>query len=243
MNLFIVLLVLFATHVLGGLAAFGSALLALPLLLAVGTGLTESVALVLAVGLAQGAHMAWLTGRNADRRVLRRMLLLAGCGLPVGFILATRLPGPLLQGALGVVLLAAGTSRLLEGHRTAPWSPPQRLLDGLLLLGGVIHGAFGTGGAAITVYGRYALPDKEAFRGTLSVMWIILNVPLFAALVWRSGVGGATIETALLAVPVVLLATWLGHRLAARLPPQRFADLVAVLLFAAGVLTLLRNFS
>ncbi|MCX6971807.1 MAG: hypothetical protein NTV93_16860 [Verrucomicrobia bacterium] len=49
-------------------------------------------------------------------------------------------------------------------------------MNSLLIPGGIIHGAFGTGGAAITIFGRYTLPEKEAFRGSLSLMWVILNV-------------------------------------------------------------------
>lgn len=54
--------------------------------------------------------------------------------------------------------------------------PPRFVMNSLLIPGGIIHGAFGTGGAAITIFGRYTLPEKEAFRGSLSLMWVILNV-------------------------------------------------------------------
>ena len=237
------LLILFATHVLGGVAAFGSSLLAMPVFLALGVGLPEAVGLLLIVGLAQAVQMAWLAGRDADRRVLGRMVLGMGVGLPVGFLLAGWLPTVFVHALLGAVLLAAGVSHWIERCRGPGWYPGPALLNGLLLVGGVIHGAFGTGGAAVTVYGRYALPEKAAFRGTLSVMWVIITVPLLAGVCWRDGVGRETLALAIGAVPVVLLATWIGHRLALHLPRRFFSDLVAALLCAGGIFTLTRIFA
>ncbi|MFW5681986.1 MAG: TSUP family transporter [Phycisphaeraceae bacterium] len=235
------LVILFATHLVGGLAAFGSTLLALPLLLLVGWELRPAVGVLLIVGSVQAVSMAVLTGRGADRAALLRMLLVAGAGLPVGFLFAHVLPQTGLQVVLGVVLAAAGASRLIEHWRKREWRPPAWALWTLLGAGGIIHGAFGSGGATLTVYGRYALPTKEAFRGTLSIMWVVLNVFVIGGLIAEGSVGGGVAKVALPGAVAILAATLLGHRLAERLSQARFRDVVAGLLCVAGAVTIARS--
>ena len=237
----ITLVVLFLTHCLGGVAAFGSALLALPVLLLVGWDLRAAVATLLLVGTVQALHMTWLNWRWVDRRALARILIVAGIGVPIGFLTARMLPERGLGIALGFVLTVAGASRLAEHWTQTQWRPPGWGLQSLLFAGGVIHGAFGSGGATLTVYARYALPEKSRFRGPLSVMWVVLNTAVLVGL-FADGAGGRDVATAAaLGAPAVLLATWLGNRLAARLSQERFADVVAGLLCLAGLVTIVRN--
>jgi len=235
------LVILFATHLVGGVAAFGSTLLALPLLLVIGWELRAAVGMLLLVGSVQAVSMAVMTGRGADRAALLRMLLVAGAGLPVGFLAAEWLPGPGLGVALGGVLAAAGLWRLLEYRRGRAWRPPDWLLWALLGAGGIIHGAFGSGGATLTVYSRYALPTKEAFRGTLSIMWVVLNVFVIGGLIAEGAVGGEVAKVAVPGAIAIFAATLLGHRLAERLPEARFRDVVAGLLCIAGAVTIVRS--
>jgi len=142
---------------------------------------------------------------------------------------------------LGCILIVAGSSRLLERITKKDHAPPQWLMAALLWAGGVIHGAFASGGATLTVYARYTLRDKNAFRGTLSIIWVALNSVLIGALVAGQRIGYDAMLLSLCAVPVILLATVLGNRMAARISQQYFADLVGLLLCAAGAITLFRN--
>jgi hypothetical protein len=235
------LAIMFTSHFLGGIAAFGSALLALPVLLAVGWELRYAMSVLLLVGSMQSVYMAFLTGRDADWKALLKILLLAGLAIPVGFLSAELLPQRALQIALGVVLVGAGLSRLIERWRGSTWQPPRWVLQALLVLGGIIHGAFGTGGATLTVYARYALRAKEAFRGTLPIMWLILNAVVIGGLILRGDVDPSALAMVIPGVPTILVATFLGHRAAAKLSQERFSDLVALLLCAAGLITVIRN--
>ena len=235
------LAIMFTTHFLGGIAAFGSALLALPVLLAVGWELRYAMAVLLLVGSIQSVYMAFLTGRNADWKELARILLLAGLAIPIGFLSAEYLPQRALQIALGAILVGAGASRLVEHWRGSSWQPPRWVLQALLVVGGIIHGAFGTGGATLTVYARYALHAKKAFRGTLPIMWIILNAVVIGGLVLGGDIDRSALVMVVPGVPTILVATWLGHRAAGTLSQERFSDMVALLLCAAGLITILRN--
>lgn len=233
--------ILFATHALGGIVAFGSSLLALPLFLWAGWDLRPAVAVLVLVGTVQAAQMVWLAGRGADRRALGTILLWALPGVPLGFVLAGLLPERGLQIALGALLAAAGASRLAEHASGKRWSPPGWALKGLLLAGGMIHAAFGSGGTTLTVYARYALVAKASFRGTLPLMWIALNALVLGGLAVEGQIDLPVLTAAGAGTPAVLLATLVGHRAAERLSQERFADVVAALLCLAGAITIVRN--
>ena len=50
----------------------------------------------------------------------------------------------------------------------------------MLGLGGFVHGLFGTGGPMIVYVVRRRLADKRAFRSTLAVLWLVLNIGLLS---------------------------------------------------------------
>jgi hypothetical protein len=235
------LLILYATHCLGGVAAFGSTLLALPLLLITGWELRPAVAVLVILGTTQALQMVVLTWRGACMRTLARIVLWAGAGIPIGFLAAGLLPQRTLGLVLGLLLFAAGASRLAAHLGGTRWQPPPWILRTLLVAGGVIHGAFGSGGTTLTVYGRYAIREKSAFRGTLSIMWVVLNSVVITGLLLEGEIGSQVLATSAMGIPLVFLATWTGHRLSARLSQERFADVVAALLCLAGILTVGRN--
>ncbi|HEY0254773.1 MAG TPA: sulfite exporter TauE/SafE family protein [Kofleriaceae bacterium] len=111
----------------------------------------------------------------------------------------------------------------------------------LLVIGGIAHGIFGTGGPMIVYVVRRRLPDKRAFRATLAVLWIVLNLALVvnfgSAGLYVAPTGTAIIVLALTIVPGLVLGDWIHHRLAA----DKFERAVWLLLLVAGAALVLRQ--
>lgn len=237
LQLAVVLVILGVTHWLGTLAAFGSTLLCLPALIwFVDVGVARTVLLL--IGTVQAYQVVGATYRSVQWRHLGTMLVFASFGIPIGILAVNVLPeGPVLT-LLAVSLLASGLSSL-NGRtpgQSAPW--PRWALSSLLVIGGIIHGAFVSGGALIVLYVRHSVPKKDAFRGTLCMFWVVVNTVLIGQRLLHGAVG--TPERWLIAagLPVVVLATWLGNRTARRMSQASFARLVAYLLIVAGLVTL-----
>jgi hypothetical protein len=200
---------------------------------------------------------AYLVVRHRDgvdgRFLLRRIVPFMALGLPAGLLLFRYSSGPHLKILFGVFVVGLSTLELLRlarARRAAPavdgGAPPTRPLAAapaavLLLLGGVIHGAFGTGGPmAVYVAGRQ-LTDKRVFRSTLSALWLLLN----GVLVVTYAFGGyLTLQSAKLSlvmlVPLVL-GTVIGEWTHRRLKGTTFATLVFVVLLVAGLALALRS--
>lgn len=184
---------------------------------------------------------ATIVGRHRDgvdlRVLLGRIVPLMALGLPLGMLLFARADERLLRGLFGALVVVLSSLELLAMRRapaTATRPVAAAPAAALLLLGGVVHGAFATGGPmAVYVAGR--LLDKRRFRSTLSALWLLLNAVLLARFVVAGSYDAASARlAALLLVPLVagLVA---GERLHGRIDARRFRLLVFSLLLVAGL--------
>lgn len=230
-------LAMLAAHFVGSLTAYGSNLIALPLLVLITNDPRICIVAILILGALQSYQVGYYTYRDADWREYRRILFWAGCGMPIGYFCQHVLPQKPLLLALGCVVLIAGISRL----RTVSRDIPIPLLRLLLFIGGIIHGAFVCGGATMIIYAQQALKKKETFRGTMCMVWASLNTVLLIMNAFTHSYTIPVGRLALTGLPFVLIGNWLGELGARRIRQRRFTQLLSILLVAAGVLMILRN--
>ncbi len=111
----------------------------------------------------------------------------------------------------------------------------------LLVLGGIAHGLFGTGGPMIVYVVRRRIPDKRAFRATLAVLWLTLNVALIANFA-ASGLFVAPVDHALVVAAITIVpGLVLGDLVHRKLDARRFELAVWLLLLAAGLALAIRT--
>ncbi len=239
LHFILAILAILLTHWVGAIAVYGSTLLALPLLVWLVDLETARTVLIL-VGSIQAVQVLAFTWRDIDWPQFGRMVLWAGCGLPIGMLALQWLPETPLLFALGLVLVVAGVSRLLPRQDGQLRRCPPLLLRLLLFVGGIIHGAFAAGGATVVVYAQQELPAKPGFRATLSLFWVAVNSVLVVEIVFGKAWQEATFPLLAAAIPVVIFASWHANRIAVRMDQARFASLVSLLLILAGLVTLIR---
>ena len=106
---------------------------------------------------------------------------------------------------------------------------------GCLVLGGIVHGAFNIGGALITVYTIAAVKEKEKFRNTMNMVWVILNT-WNAFSQFRNGVITPHLLSALaVGVPMAAVGFFLGMAFLKKINRETFLRVVyCVLLFVGG---------
>ena len=106
---------------------------------------------------------------------------------------------------------------------------------GCLVLGGIVHGAFNIGGPLITVYTIAAVKEKEKFRNTMNMVWVILNT-WNAFSQFRNGVITPHLLSALaVGVPMAAVGFFLGMAFLKKINRETFLRVVyCVLLFVGG---------
>ncbi len=213
-------MILFAIALLGfaveGTLGFGSTLIVVSLGAQL-VPLAELLPAFIPVGIVLSLS---LVRRDVAWRVLGEMAPLLALGMAAGVALARVVTSDALLVAFGAFVVSLAIWKLV-GRTT-------RLQAPLLVLGGIVHGLFGTGGPLVVYVARTKIADKTAFRSTLAVLWIALNVVLLANVYRAPSVH--TLEVALALVPGLAIGTWL-HR---RLDAGRFERVVWLGLLVAG---------
>ena len=185
---------------------------------------------------------SWLLGRGRDAiawGVLgREVAPPVGVGAALGLALF-HLPGQAwLILAFAAFVIALAVFQLVKPAEGSLSRAPR---IALLVIGGIAHGLFGTGGPMIVYVVRRRLPDKRAFRATLAVLWLVLNLALvinFAS----AGLYVAPVDTTLLVLAVTILpGLLLGDFIHHKLDANRFERAVWLLLLAAGLALAIRT--
>lgn len=229
-------LVVFVSHVLEGITGFGSTALSLPF-----------VAVMLGIGVAKPVLMLYTmplcifilckTWRCIQWRHFARMMGMLALGLPLGILLYDWLPQKPLLGLLAAFMVVVSVRGLLLAFGVLKQKRAMR--DGVALamvfLGGIIHGAFSSGGPLVILYSAEKIPDKTQFRATMCAIWLTLNIVLLAQIgfagqlsseVWRMGLWGA---------PFLVAGTLLGDWLHSKVKAELFTKLTYAILLVSGV--------
>lgn len=235
-----VLVVLGAALFGGGVAAvagFGIGSLLTPAL-ALRTGTKLAVAAVAIPHFVGTAVRFWMLREHVDRRVLAGFGIASAIGGLAGALAHTRASSGTLGIVFGTLLVLAALSeftgwmaRVRWGHRSA-W------------VAGVISGGFGglvgnQGGTRAAAMLGFEVP-KESFVATSTAVALFVDaarLPVYVATEWR---GIAGIWPLVLAATVgVVIGTALGTRVLGRMPERVFRRLVAGLLLALGIYTII----
>lgn len=132
----------------------------------------------------------------------------------------------------GVIIIAVALKNLCV--RTEK-KLPAPILWIVLILAGIVHGMFVSGGALLVIYATQVLREKEEFRATVAPVWVVLNSCLMVTQ-FRSGlVGQADLRLICISILPLLVATWLGKKLVCKVSQKVFLNLTYVLLLISGV--------
>jgi hypothetical protein len=173
----------------------------------------------------------------------RRLVPPMAAGTAVGlWIYRLGTPGGLLLPfALFVTALAAVELVRLR-RAAAPARPLARPFEvGLLALGGVVHGLYGSGGPMVVYCASRLLPDRSAFRSTLSLLWLGLNLALAVQFFTLGQLGGHSLRLSGYLGASLLLGLALGEWAHGRLGERLFRLAMYVVLGVAGLSLALRT--
>ena len=240
-------IVIFITHTLEGITGFGSTVLALPFL-NVTIGLKLAVQLLCVLSWAMALYIVIRSWKNLVWKEFLFIVLWAGLGMPLGIWLFDKLPGAWLCLFLGIFMIAVGirgeiaTLRSRTAETTSHPAKRSVLMKLLLFCGGIIQGAFGTGGPFVVIYSSKALPDKKVFRVTLSLLWLSMNsIRLLkwgiCGELWNLELGNAL----LWGFPVMLAGVILGDYLHNKVSEYHFKAGVYAILVLSGIFMAVNN--
>jgi len=234
-------LIVLITNFQEGVTGFGCTALALPFaVMLVGLDVAKPVLVMLALVL--NGSIVIMSWRKIVWKEYWYIILFVGIGLPIGMWMGEVLPEKGLKAVLAVFMTGVGIQGLVNLSRKVAQSElgkrTKLFVTSFLPLGGVIHGAFGSGGPLVIVYATRAIGDKGVFRVTLSLVWITLNLILVSSWILRSQITPHIQHLALLCLPFTIAGLIIGNFAHHRMNDYAFKKMVYVVLCFSGVLLL-----
>ncbi len=167
--------------------------------------------------------------------ILAKMIGFMLAGMVIGTFLLKAVAFDVLLKAYGCLILFIALNRLFFHIRM---QLPSWGMYGVLILAGVIHGMFLSGGAMLVVYAVTVLTDKDEFRATVAPVWVVLGT----ALVFTHFTGGyytpANLWLILASLVPLGLSVFVGGKLYGKLDQAAFLKLTYLLLIVSGVVAI-----
>ena len=238
-------LIVFVTQTLEGITGFGSTVLALPFAVMIMGSLDEAVPIGVAHTWLLAVYVIIVSWKHIVWKEFLFIALYVAVGLPFGMFLFKNLNHLYLKAILSLFMIGVGIYGIQMTRRNrrkvqASTEPVKKniLMRFVLFLGGIIHGAFGTGGPFVVIYAAQALKDKTLFRVSICLLWLCMNTVLMIWWLfegkWTPNVCYATSIT----LPFLLIGIFIGDYLHRRVSEYAFRLLVFALLLGTGCVIL-----
>ncbi len=201
-------------------------------------GLESSVAVLNAMGVFACGLLALTNLQDVNWREFYKITAIMLVCMLVGIWLNTLLPLDFLLKLYALVIVYVGIKNFFI---TDPQELPSWLLYSVVVLAGLIHGMFVSGGAFLVIYATQRLRDKQEFRITLSLIWTVLNAVYMAIGLHAGSFTPEVISMVLMCIPLAFVATFLGNCIGKRISHTLFKKLVFGLLSIMGVALLISS--
>lgn len=227
-------------YIVFGVAGFGTALVAGPILI-LSLPLSKIIPLLVLLDCV-AAFGNWLPARRyVARPELLRLLPCMAVGCVIGVVFLLNLKSDLLLLLMGLFISAYAIYSLAVKVRparvAAGWAVPTGMV------GGLFGALFGSGGFLYALYLNARLP-KDAARATQSAL-ISCSTVVRLSLFVIAGVyaDGALLLLAVCLLPAMAIGLWIGRQLTRKLSREAFVRLVTWLVLASGIALIARYLS
>ena len=235
----LIYVILFVSTFIHSTLGFGQALIAMPLLAMV-VELKSATPLVAFVLMTIAAVILLRNWRVVDLSAVWRLVLSSCLGIPVGLFLLKGIPEGLMKAFLGILVilfsiynLADRYLKIIDLNRVSGGSRIAYLFG---FVAGIVGAAYNTSGLVITIYATLRNWSPDRFRSTLQSYFVFTGILILAS----HGLAGFwtpyVLRFYVTALPLVLVAIFLGGKLNRFIPKGQFDGYVNVGLLVMGLL-------
>ncbi|MCS7461211.1 sulfite exporter TauE/SafE family protein [Paenibacillus doosanensis] len=227
--------IVFISNMIQGITGFAGAVIAMPFAVLL-IGLETSKQVINVLGILASIWIVMKSYRHIIWNEFFKILITMLIGLIAGLLLYHVLPFKWLLIILPFFIMFVGFRGLYLQKKgggsekdIGKWSA-----NILLLLAGVVHGLFVTGGPLLVIYATKRLKNKEEFRATLSMIWIVLNSIIAAESVWKGDFTPQFNHFLLLSILPLVIGTVIGSIFHKKMSQHLFMTISYTLLIISG---------
>lgn len=241
-EIWIGLVVAFASGIIQGCTGFGLGLVAAPPLMIVLPPVAV-VPVVLMMSTVNTAVAAFHARRQINPRIVIPLALGAAIGLPVGIYTLKQMDAGLFKVLVGILVLFFAAAMLAGWRR--PFQNERRALLPVGLMSGFLGGSTSMGGPPVILFLANQQTPKEIFRASLLCFFFAGNCLALTLLYFNGLMTWDVVRHAAILLPGLLVGTGLGMASSHRIPELVFHRLAMILVACMGALlffTSLRHF-
>jgi len=230
-----------AAYVVFGIAGFGTALIAGPVLIHF-MALSRIIPLLVLLDFIAAFGNLLPSRQSVVKAELLRLLPCMAVGCTLGVVFLLNLKSDVLLLLMGLFITTYALYSLAVKVRptqlAAGWAIPMGTV------GGLFGALFGSGGFLYAIYLNSRLSSKEQVRATQAAL-ISCSTIVRLSLFLLAGVYAelALLLLALCLLPAMVLGSWMGRALIMKLSREAFVRLVTWLVLASGIALITRYFS
>jgi uncharacterized membrane protein YfcA len=229
---------LIAAYIIFGIAGFGSALIAAPIL-AQFMPVSEIVPLMALIDCAAAITNGVKLGDKIDKPEMIWLVPLMFAGSLVGAYLLLVVPAKPMMLALGIFVVGYAVYALISPPARPGLAQPWVLLFGSV--GGIFSAMFGSGGFIYAMYLSRRIEDKNAIRATQSALIALATFTRAVIFAFAGFYSDWTLPVfALLLAPAMLIGIFAGHRITLNMSREQFLRILYVVLIGTGTMLIVR---
>jgi uncharacterized protein len=216
------------------IAGFGFGLMSVPLM-ALAIPVTDAIVVSTLVGTCVSGWQSIHQRKLADRPLVRRLVVAAYVGMPLGIWVFVAVDLRVLKVLLGVAVIAAVVV-LATGLNWQHAGPRLDYVAGFV--SGVLNTSVSTNGPPLVFAMQARQLSAEVFRASISAVFALSSIGGLALFIAAGKVTQRGIGAAAIALPAMLLGQVLGYPARKHVHGERFRRLVLVLLTGAAISTI-----
>ena len=225
------LVVVFLTNIIQGITGFAGTVLAMPPGIFL-QGIDTAKMVLNILGILASLWIVSVSYKDINWKEVKKILFFMVIGTALGMRIFTLLPLEFLLKIYAIfIILMALKGIFIKGEMKTP----EWVLVGVILLAGVIHGMFVSGGPLIMIYVAKKLKSKSSFRATLAIVWIVLNTYLAFSHYNQGIFTSENLKLLYLSIPPFALGMIVGNILHHKMSQATFLKLSYILLSISGV--------
>ena len=225
--------VIFGANIIQAVCAFGGSLLSMPFgIILLGAPKAKAImSVVTVIGCVIPAarhykHIDWLEAG----KIIAVMLF----GTFAAQIMPEEPPNWILV-CYGLFVVAVGLKNLLVKKSVVL---PKWATFSLLVAAGLVHGAFLSGGSLLAIYAMEHFKEKQTFRSTLSLVWLVINVTVLTASAVQGHIQPDELQFGLWGILPAFFGIVTGEILQEKLDAKRFMTIANYLLLLSAFILL-----
>lgn len=231
-SLLLILLIIYLTNIVQTITGFAGSMLAMPFLLML-MNMSDAKILIVLVGV---VWSIWMLGQNFNKVNWKFVWLLSlamTIGIIIGIFLLKVVSLKLVIFLMGIIIIISALKNLFF----AKLKTTNKFWDVLFgVSSGVMQAMVLMGGPFLVLVADNYLKDREEYRTTLAVLWLVINFVLLF-IYWMQNLYTIQIfELSFVSVIPLLLAIFTGNALNKKINNRQFQILVNILLIVSGLL-------